>query len=155
MIVKSGRIYLWENDISKANLYIQVGEGGNTNQQVKISNTKLNKPLITGTDELEEADVDIWYSTEDLAVDSDDWKVSLMDTENASIKDYLDYDTRKITIFIKIVPRKAIQLGEMGLFVQVGQDPDPEQDILISRTIMHKQTLSNSEIKILQYTINI
>ena len=43
----------------------------------------------------------------------------------------------------------------MGLFVQVGQDPDPEQDILISKTMMHKQTLSNSEIKILQYTINI
>ncbi len=50
MIVKSGRIYLWENDISKANLYIQVGEGGNTNQQVKISHTELNNPLITGTD---------------------------------------------------------------------------------------------------------
>ena len=50
MIVKSGRIYLWENNISEANLYIQVGEGGNTNQQVKISDTKLNKPLVTGTD---------------------------------------------------------------------------------------------------------
>ena len=44
----------------------------------------------------------------------------------------------------------------MGLFVDV--DPDPESttpDILISKTMMHKQTLSNSETKILQYTINI
>ena len=151
MIVKSGRIYLWENDISKANLYIQVGKGGNTNQQVKISNTKLSNPLITGTGDTSiEADVDIWYSTEDIGVDSDDWKVSLTDA-TTSITNYLDEDARKIKIFIKIVPKKAIQLGEMGLFVK----PDSGSDILISRTIMHKQTLSNSEIKILQYTINI
>ena len=150
MIVKSGRIYLWENNISEANLYIQVGEGGNTNQQVKISDTKLNKPLVTGTD------VDIWYSKTELPVDSTDWKDSLINTTNTSITKYLNKTTRKITIFIKIVPKAAaIQLGEMGLFVQVGQDPDPEQDILISKTMMHKQTLSNSEIKILQYTINI
>lgn len=168
MIVKNGRIYLWENNISEADLYIQVGEGGNTNQQVKISNTKLNKPLVTGTGaESEEADVDIWYSTEDLAVDSEDWEDSLTDiTNNVSIKDYLDTDTRKITIFIKIVPKKAaIQLGEMGLFVKVDQPPlpdplpdplpEPVPDILISKTMMHKQTLSNSETKILQYTINI
>lgn len=154
MIVKNGRIYLWENNISEANLYIQVGEGGNTNQQVKISDTKLTKPLITGTDDpLIEADVDIWYSTEDLAVDSEEWEDSLTDiTNNVSIKDYLDTDTRKITIFIKIVPKKAaIQLGEMGLFVK----PDSGPDILISKTMMHKQTLSNSETKILKYTINI
>ena len=60
MIVKSGRIYLWENNISAANLYIQVGEGGNTNQQVKILDTELNASLITGTDDPPtEADVDI------------------------------------------------------------------------------------------------
>ena len=40
----------------------------------------------------------------------------------------------------------------MGLFVE---DEEADPDILISRTIMHKQTLSNSETKILQYTINI
>lgn len=50
MIVKSGRIYLWENNISEADLYIQVGRGGNTNQQVKILDEELNDPLITGTD---------------------------------------------------------------------------------------------------------
>ena len=50
MIVKNGRTYLWENNISEANLYIQVGRGGNTNQQVKILDTALNDPLITETD---------------------------------------------------------------------------------------------------------
>ena len=50
MIVKNGRTYLWENNISEANLYIQIGRGGNTNQQVKISDTALNDPLVTGTD---------------------------------------------------------------------------------------------------------
>lgn len=45
----------------------------------------------------------------------------------------------------------------MGLFVEAEQDPEaePVPDILISKTMMHKQTLSNSESKILQYTINI
>lgn len=147
MIVKSGRIYLWENNISEANLYIQVGRGGNTNQQVKILDTELNAPLITGTD------VDIWYSKKpDLAVDSKEWEDSLINDTTPSIKNYLNKTTRKITIFIKIVPKAAaIQLGEMGLFVK----PDSGSDILISKTMMHKQTLSNSEIKILQYTINI
>lgn len=150
MIVKSGRIYLWENNISEANLYIQVGKGGNTNQQVKIMDKELNDPLTTGTD------VDIWYSKTEIAVDSSDWKDSLINPTTPSITDYLNKTTRKITIFIKIVPiAAAIQLGEMGLFVQVGQDPDPEEDILISKTMMHKQTLSNTETKILQYTINI
>lgn len=145
MIVKNGRTYLWENDISKADLYIQVGRGGSTNQQVKILDEELNDPLITRTD------VDIWYSKTKLAVDSTDWKDSLINDTTRSIKNYLNKTTRKITIFIKIVPKKAIQLGEMGLFVK----PDSGDDILISRTIMHKQTLSNSETKILQYTINI
>lgn len=63
MIVKNGRIYLWENDISKANLYIQIGRGGNTNQQVKISHTALNDPIA-------EADVDILYSKTELPVNS-------------------------------------------------------------------------------------
>lgn len=145
MIVKNGRTYLWENNISEANLYIQVGRGGSTNQQVKILDTELNDSLITGTD------VDIWYSKTKLAVDSTYWKDSIINTTTPSISNYLNKTTRKITIFIKIVPKKAIQLGEMGLFVK----PDSGDDILISRTIMHKQTLSNSEIKILQYTINI
>ena len=146
MIVKNGRTYLWENNISEANLYIQVGRGGNTNQQVKISDTELNDPLITGTN------VDIWYSKTEIPVNSEDWKVSLINTTTPSIKNYLNKTTRKITIFIKIVPKAAaIQLGEMGLFVK----PDSGDDILISRTIMHKQTLSNTETKILQYTINI
>lgn len=147
MIVKNGRTYLWENNISEANLYIQVGRGGNTNQQVKILDKELNDPLITGTD------VDIWYSKTDLAVDSTDWKDSLINPTTPSIKDYLNKTTRKITIFIKIDPITAIQLGEMGLFVEAEEEADP--DILISRTIMHKQTLSNTETKILQYTINI
>ncbi len=146
MIVKNGRIYLWENDISEADLYIQVGRGGNINQQVKILDTELNDPLITGTD------VDILYSKTELPVNSEDWKVSLINTTTPSIKNYLNKTTRKITIFIKIVPKEAIQLGEMGLFVK-GVNPAP--DILISKTMMHKQTLSNSETKILQYTINI
>lgn len=145
MIVKSGRIYLWENNISEANLYIQVGRGGNTNQQVKISDTKLNDPL--GEDV-----VDILYSKTELPVISDNWKESLIDTTTPSITNYLNKTTRKITIFIKIKPKgAAIQLGEMGLFVEADSGPD----ILISKTMMHKQTLSNSETKILQYTINI
>ena len=41
----------------------------------------------------------------------------------------------------------------MGLFV--GDESTEEPGILISKTIMHKQTLPNSETKILQYTINI
>lgn len=146
MIVKSGRIYLWENNISEADLYIQVGRGGNTNQQVKILDEELNDPLITGTD------VDIWYSKTELPVGSSNWKDSLINDTTPSIKNYLNKTTRKITIFIKIAPRTAaIQLGEMGLFVK----PDSGDDILISKTMMHKQTLSNSETKILQYTINI
>ena len=155
MIVKNGRTYLWENDISKADLYIQVGRGGNTNQQVKISDTKLNDPLTTGTDDpLTEADVDIWYSKKPgLAVDSEEWEESLINVTTPSIKNYLNKTTRKITIFIKIVPKKAIQLGEMGLFVDSGDENTP--DILISKTMMHKQTLSTAETKILQYTINI
>lgn len=150
MIVKNGRIYLWENDISKANLYIQIGRGGNTNQQVKISHTALNDPIA-------EADVDILYSKTELPVNSLDWKETLINATTPSIKNYLNKTTRKITIFIKIVPNTAIQLGEMGLFVEAEQDPEaePVPDILISKTMMHKQTLSNSETKILQYTINI
>lgn len=148
MIVKNGRTYLWENNISAANLYIQIGRGGSSNQQVKILDTELNAPLITGTD------VDIWYSKTELPVNSTDWKNSLINATTPSIKNYLNKTTRKITIFIKIVPKAAaIQLGEMGLFVGVENDPVP--GILISRTIMHKQTLSNTETKILQYTINI
>ena len=50
MIVKNGRTYLWENDISKADLYIQVGRGGSIHPQVKIMDEELNDPLITGTD---------------------------------------------------------------------------------------------------------
>lgn len=149
MIVKSGRLYLWQNNINEKDLHIKIGEGGTSNDYVEIIDTKLKKVIDAEA-------VEIKYSDKELPVNDNEWRDTLTDVSAIppkvpiTIKDYLNEETRKITIYIKITPTsEAIQLGEIGLFVT------GSPDVMISKNFMHRQTISGSEAKIIKYTINI
>lgn len=142
MIVKNGRLFLWQNNITEATFKVLIGEGATGN--VKVGDTKLNKEVAISAYEIQ-------YSNEanPKAEDPADWNSTM-----GGIDQYLNTTTRKITVFIKIKPRTtAIQLGEIGLFAI--DSIDPGKLTLISKTMLHKQTLSNSETKVIKYTINI
>lgn len=142
MIVKNGRLYLWQNNINEKDLHIKIGEGGTSNDYVEINDTELEKVI---NDEA----VDIKYSDKELSVTDENWKDTLTRSD-FKIDNYLNEETRKITIYIKIKPNgAAIQLGELGLFVT------GSPDVMISKNFMHRQTISGSEAKVIKYTINI
>ena len=159
MIVKSGRLYLWQNQIAGKELIIKVGTGSNSSEYVEIDQTELvdyvSTPTITVTSEDE---YNVWAANSSADV----WHTSIADitgfTETGTEPNvvitnrYLFEDERKIIIYVKIVANTAFELGEMGLFVK---GVDPEADIMISRNLMQKQFVSTSEAKIIKYTINI
>ena len=156
MIVKSGRLYLWQNQISGKELIIKVGTGSNSSEYVEIDQTELaqvvTSPTITLTSEdeyntwLANPSADVWYTS--IANIN-----SYTSTGSPAVitNRYLFEDERKIIIYVKIVASTAFELGEMGLFVK-GTNPNP--DIMISRNLMQKQFISTSESKIIKYTIN-
>lgn len=142
MIVKNGRLFLWQNNITTATFKVLIGEGATSN--VKVGDTELNKEVAISA-------YDIQYSNKanPKADEAGDWSSTM-----GGIDQYLNATTRKITVFIKIKPKTtAIQLGEIGLFAI--DSTNPEKLTLISKTMLHKQTLSNSETKVIKYTINI
>jgi hypothetical protein len=209
MIVKTGRLYLWKNDISTKELILKVGTGSSDNEYVEIDQTELESPV----------DATITVATEAL-YNQAVWSPSITD-----ITDFMFDDERKIIIYAKISAIEAFELGEIGLFVknynydwdsgvdistvqqsepEVGniwfnenddklytysgtewdsgvdistvQQSEPEVDdvwfnedddklytyiftnnsyVMISRNLLHKQYVSNTESKIIKYTINI
>lgn len=71
-----------------------------------------------------------------------------------TIGQYLDETTRKITVHLKVeVLGKAVTVGELGLFVIDGISTG--KDLMISKNLIPRQTLSSTESKVIKYTINI
>lgn len=142
MIVKSGRLYLWKNDISDKELIIKVGSGSGTKEYVEIEQTTLLDEENNASVEItSESDYENWVNDPSAEV----WKTSI----NGLNSDYLFEDDRKIIFYVKIDATEAFDLGEIGLFVK------GTSDTMISCNLMTKQFISTTETKIIKYTINI
>ena len=160
MIVKSGRLYLWQNQIAGKELIVKIGTGYSSSEYVEIDQTDLSNQVntadvsVTTEDEYNEwllnpSDDTLWHS---LINNIAGYTSTGTEPDVVITNKYIFEDERKIIIYVKIEPTQAFELGEMGLFVK-GTNPDP--DIMISRNLMQKQFLSNTESKIIKYTINI
>lgn len=175
MIVKDGRLYLWNNTIAGKELIIKVGTGTGTNDFVRVEQTELERVIsdaaieVTSQDEFNEWESDnetagLWHSSisditskEEVTITEGEPPVTL----TKFINRYIHEDIRKIIIYIKITAAQAFELGEIGLFVkgniisEEGVTPVVYDSIMISRNLMHKQHISTTESKIIKYTINI
>ena len=142
MIVKNGRLYLWNNDISTKELIIKVGTAEGSSEYLEIDQTALahvqDNATVTITTE---AGYNLWVA--DPVTNAGEWTSTITD-----ITDHLFDDERKIIIYVMIDADPAFELGEMGLFTVV-------DNIMISRNLMVKQFISTTETKIIKYTINI
>lgn len=157
MIVKSGRLYLWKNDISNSEIIVKVGTGTGTNDYVQITDSDMANEVANATIHVtNEASYDNGYD------DNINWQSSLKKGQGLiSISDCIDDDNRKIVIYVKIEATvEAFNLNEIGLFVKQrdtdeGVTPEEYTYVMISRNIVHSQTVSHSSAKVLKYTINI
>jgi len=216
MIVKSGRLFLWRNNISEKELIVKVGTGVSSDEYVEIDQTVLSDEIVDAEVKLaKEQDYEQWVSDNF----EQNWSSSIK-----NIDDYIFEDDRKIIVYVKIKATQAFEFGEIGLFVITRQgwnagidvpsvepaEPEngdmwydtvsgklyeystdawdagidvpsvepaePEngdmwydtvsgklyeydstitQSTMISRNLLHKQYVSDTEFKIIKYTINI
>lgn len=160
MIMKKIQTHLWEglfNSLTPSRyLSFKIGEG------IWTSNQTLDKNNNYIFKELEDSiNVSIYKNSDDeipieTPFDDNNWVLlnnDKWDFQPSDINKYFDTDNNQIVIYLKIEPLEAsATIGEIGLFLNDTTLQDP---IMVSHNLIEKHTISQNEVKIIKYTINI